>query len=306
MPPREAAVAVRTHGYALAMANESSRLDRSLPHPIEFRLRSSARFAGRYLSADFRPWPRFVILGTQRGGTTSLYRWLSGHPDVAPALKKEVHYFDGHYAKGPRWYRAHFPLGRPHRISGESCPFLLYHPLAPGRVARDLPASSRFIVLLREPAERAVSQYWHWRQQGRWETESLERAIDLEPERLRPQAERFGRGERSVEHIAFSYVARGEYAGQLKRWFDAVGRERILVLESERLYTDPAASEQVLDWLGLSNHGEPFVAFNAAHRSEEASPELMERLRSHFKPHNEALFELLGYELWTGTRRPPG
>jgi len=269
------------------------------------RLAVSSAFAGRYLSAGYRPLPHFIILGTQRGGTTSLYRWLSTHPDVTPALKKEVHYFDGHYDKGMRWYRAHFPLGHRGRISGESCPYLLFHPLAPGRVAGDLPVTARFIVLLREPAERAISQYWHWRQQGRWETESLERAIELEPERLAPHAERFLRGERSVDHIAYSYVARGEYAGQLRRWFDAVGRERILVLESEKLSTDPSASVRVLDWLGLEPHREPFPVSNAARRLEEASPELVTRLRDHFEPHNRELFGLLGHELWTDLPEVP-
>src|SRR5581483_3251499 len=59
--------------------------------------RRFVRLAGCYLTADFRPLPDLVILGTQRGGTTSLYRGLVSHPDVAPAMKKEVHYFDDHY-----------------------------------------------------------------------------------------------------------------------------------------------------------------------------------------------------------------
>jgi len=263
------------------------------------RVTSSSVFAGRYLTASHRPLPHFIILGTQRGGTTSLYRWLASHPDVAPAMKKEVHYFDGHYGKGIRWYRAHFPLAHRGRISGESCPYLLFHPLAPARVATDLPATARFIVLLREPAQRAISQYWHWRQQGRWETETLERALELEPARLATQTERFLRGERSLEHIAYSYVARGEYAGQLRRWFDAVGRERILVLESEKLYTDPSTSERARAWLGLAPHQQPFPVSNAARRLEEASPELLDRLQNHFEPYNQELFELLGHELWT-------
>ena len=54
--------------------------------------------------------PDVVILGAQRGGTTSLFDWLATHPSVAPSTTKEVHYFDRHYANGERWYRAHFPL----------------------------------------------------------------------------------------------------------------------------------------------------------------------------------------------------
>jgi hypothetical protein len=269
------------------------------------RLQTRLVAGGRMLTADLRSLPDFVILGTQRGGTTSLYRWLASHPDVAPALKKEVHYFDGNYDKGLRWYRAHFPFRWDDRITGESCPYLLFHPLAPARVAKDLPASTKFIVLLREPSERAISQYWLWRQRGQWETESLERAIELEPERLAFEYERVMRGEQSTKHIAFSYVARGEYASQLRRWFDAVGRDRILVLESERLYTDPATTQSALDWLGLAPHRLPFPAANGAARLDEVNPELMGRLREHFAPHNRELFELLGHPLWTGTVPSP-
>lgn len=275
-----------------------------LPNPgrkrkVSRRLKRAYRITGRYLTADFRSLPDFVIIGTQRGGTTSLYRWLNDHPLVDPSMKKEVHFFDHHFSKGTRWYKAHFPVRRHGKITGESSPYMLFHPLAPARAARVLPEETRFIVVLREPVQRAISNYWHWKQKKIWETESLERAIELEPERLAPEQERVLRGERSVEHIAFSYVSRGEYAPQLRRWFDAVGRDRILVIESEKLYVDPATSELVLDWLGLPPHDRPFPVTNGAFRQEEASPELMARLHEHFEPYNRELFELLGRELWT-------
>ena len=50
----------------------------------------------RYLTADLRSRPDFVILGAQRGYTTSLFRWLSSHPSVAPPSKKEIPYVDVH------------------------------------------------------------------------------------------------------------------------------------------------------------------------------------------------------------------
>lgn len=261
------------------------------------------RFAARYATAGARPLPDFVILGTQRGGTTSLYNWLVSHPDVTPAFKKEPHYFDGNYHRGARWYRAHFPIGRRGRMTGESSPFLLFHPLAPERAARDLPSRTRFLVLLRDPTERAISQYWLWRKQGNWEEETLERAIELEQERLAPMEERFRNGERSHPHVAHSYLARGEYAEQLQRWFDAVGRERILVVESEQLFSDPEAARQILNWLGLPPTAQPFPMANGAPRLAPAPPALIERMDAHFLPHKGALANLLGRELWTTT--PP-
>ncbi len=248
-------------------------------------------------TAHLRVLPNFVILGTARGGTTSLFNWLGSHPDVTPSLKKETHYFDRHYAKGLRWYRSHFPLAGFHGITGEATPYLLFHPLAPQRVAKDLPSSTRFIVLLRNPVHRALSHYWWGRDKGR-ETESFERAVHLEPERLAGATELVLRGEPSENHRMYSYLARGKYAGQLRSWFSAVGRERILIVESESLYGNPTERGRVLDWLDLHPHDQEYPVANRADRSEETSPEFLAYLSDYFATDNQDLFELLGYELW--------
>jgi hypothetical protein len=253
----------------------------------------------RFATADLRVLPDFVILGTQRGGTTSLYQWLSLHPDMAPALKKEVHYFDVHYARGLRWYRSHFPLRGSGKLTGEASPYMLFHPLAPARAARDLPASTRFIVLLREPVQRTVSGYWYSARRKRFERETFERAIALESERLQTGTERVLRGERSVEHSGYSYVARSEYVGQVQAWFDAVGRERILVVESEQMFARPEVSNGIVEWLGLPAHVQDFPVTNQSQRLGTESPELLAQLHEHFAPYNQKLFDLLGTELWT-------
>lgn len=253
----------------------------------------------RSATAGLRPPPEIVILGAQRAGTRSMHAWLCGHPDVARLKYPEVHYFDIAYDRGERWYRTHYPIRRAQRLSVESSPYMLFHPLAPARAARDLPATTRFVVLLRDPAERAVSHYWLSRRLGK-ETESLEVALALEEERLAGESERVAAGERSFRHRYFSYRARGMYEGQLRRWFDAVGRDRILVLQSEQLFSDPAATEPVLEWLGLPRADAPFPAVNGAPREEPVTPGALDELRGSFAPHNEALFELLGRRLWAG------
>src|SRR3984885_6145785 len=159
--------------------------------------------------------PAFIIIGASRSGTTSLYDWLTSHPDVSAATRKELHYFtDRNYHKGPRWYRSQFPLARPGRITGESTPQMLYHPLSPERAAADLPATTRFIALLRDPVDRAISHYWQIRRAGR-ESEDLETALSLEAERLSREMDDFRHGRLSRAHHKFSYMARGEYASQL-------------------------------------------------------------------------------------------
>jgi hypothetical protein len=267
------------------------------------RVRRSTEFGARYATAPLRALPDFAIIGVQRGGTTSLYSWLASHPDVAPALWKEPNYFSGRYDHGIRWYRAYFPLRRRGRVTGEASPSLMYHPLAAERAARDLPAHTKFVALLRNPTQRAISQYWLWQKSGGWEDETLERAMELEAERLASSEDAFVRGELSEEHIWHGYLARGDYATQLRRWFDAVGRDRVLVLASERLFSDPAASIEVLEWLGLRPFGVPYPVLHKAPRLERASPELVARLDAHFAPLNAELATLLGRELWATTPR---
>jgi len=256
------------------------------------------RNSWRKKTAPLRRMPDFVIIGAQRSGTTSLYSWLSAHPDVAPATKKELHYFDNQYGRGERWYRSQFPIRSVRRLAGESTPYLLFHPLAPERAARDLPARTRYIVLLRDPVQRALSHYWLARSQGH-ESEPLARAIDMEPERLRGETERVLRGEPGMAHRRFSYVARGEYAGQLRRWFSAMPRERFLILESEKLFTGPS-TRRVTEWLGIQPNPLPFPASNHAERTDDSDEveAVVARLQAHFEPHNEELFELLGTTMW--------
>ena len=75
-----------------------------------------AKAAGRtigQLTSRWRALPDYLVIGTKRGGTTSLQQYLTAHPDVLePKAAKASHFFDANYAKGWSWYRAHFPLQR--------------------------------------------------------------------------------------------------------------------------------------------------------------------------------------------------
>src|SRR5262245_9452306 len=64
----------------------------------------------RYLTAENRRWPDFIIAGAQKSGTTSLYRYLAAHPDMVPPITKKLTFFDNNFDRGTQWYRLHFPL----------------------------------------------------------------------------------------------------------------------------------------------------------------------------------------------------
>jgi hypothetical protein len=261
------------------------------------------------LTNPLRRLPDFLIVGTQKGGTTFLYRYLGRHPKVRPAATKEVHYFDLNYGKGLGWYRSHFPLPAPPGrgfLTGEATPYYLFHPHAPARAARTVPGA-RLILLLRDPVDRAYSHYQHRVRKG-IETLGFEDAVEAEGERLRGELERMLQDERyvSFNHQHFSYLSRGVYADQIPAWAERFGEDRMLVLKTEDLFERPApAFRRVLDFLGLppwrprsfkvrdSGSG----AEGSAERYPPMNPGTRRRLAGHFRPHNARLYEYLGRDL---------
>lgn len=233
--------------------------------------------------------PEFVIIGAQRSGTTSLFDALMHHSRVTVPTRREVHYFDLNYWRGRRWYLRRFRRP-PGMWSGESSPYYLYHPAVPARLARDLPAA-RLIVLVRDPIERAWSQHQHNLATGRDELPFVEA---LAAERSRIDGQRPPRRARHrVAHRDHAYAARGDYVRQLDRWVDAVGRDRLLVVPSARLYQQPTQThEAVLRHLGLPV--EPLPAPHR-HRSPEVLSASVRRQVAPFFPYDEAeLFERYG------------
>jgi hypothetical protein len=271
---------------------------------------TTIRYPGRHwqrLTASWRILPDFIIIGANRSGTTSLYQYLIENPQVRWAYKKEVSFFSHgpHFKRGPRWYRQFFPSesfiaaerrkGR-NMVVGEGTPYYMFHPLTPGRIATLLPAA-RLIVVLRNPIDRAFSQYQQSLQAGH-ETLSFEEALDREEERLRGTEEWLMANEyqNNPAHKYYSYQARGRYAEQLQRWFKHIPRERFLIIKSESLYdrTEQTVGE-VLAFLALTPApaGKAYSRFHAG-RYEGMLPETRRRLREYFVPHNQRLYELLG------------
>ncbi|QDU40417.1 Sulfotransferase domain protein [Maioricimonas rarisocia] len=274
---------------------------------VATRLRERAQVMLRRLSSDQRPLPDFLIIGGQKCGTSSLYRYLISHPQIEPSLTKEVHYFDLHYGKGEAWYSAHFPrcdradergLERGF-LTGESSPYYLMDPRVPKRVA-DLIPDVKLIVLLRNPIDRAFSHYHSQVRRGR-EKLSFEDAIDTEPERLAGEEERLLADPSctSSAHRHFSYTAKGIYIDQIERWLEVFDRERLLVLNTADLRRDaPRSVARVESFLGLEPHE---IEVSTAHNVGSYAPmheSTRARLREFFRPHNERLFAFLGEE-WT-------
>jgi hypothetical protein len=182
--------------------------------------------------------PDFLCLGTQRGGTTTLQRLLEGHPQVYLPPCKEVHYFSLQAHQSPSWYADHYRDARRDQLCGDITPYYLFHPEVPRRIRTFLPRV-KLIVLLRDPVERSLSQYFHSIQLG-LDDLPLEEALAAEPARL-AGAEAVLRqpGGRHRSHQEHSYMSRSRYGGQLSRYEALFPRRRMLLLRSEDLFQRP-------------------------------------------------------------------
>jgi hypothetical protein len=268
-----------------------------VPEPVRKVLRGTYRAYG-LATAGVRPLPDFLILGAQKAGTTALYAYLRWHPEITGPSFKEVSFFDRHYVRGERWYRAHLPASRSGKIVGEASPSYLFHPLAPERVAQMLP-SARLIVLLRNPVDRAFSHYQHEFALGR-EPLSFEDAIDREDERMRGEVEHMLNDASYFSEAwwNYTYLARGRYAEQLERWFTTFPREQLLVLLTDELASDPAGTyRRVLEFLGVDARELPSYPRIFEREYEQMSPATRARLERHFEEPNRRLASLLNRQL---------
>jgi hypothetical protein len=183
--------------------------------------------------------PTFIIIGAMKAGTTSLWRYLSEHPDVFMAEEKEPDFFveEKTWGRGRGWYESLFADGEASVARGEASTSYTKHPFfagVPERMVSVVP-DVRLVYVLRHPVERIVSQYRHALRAG-WEKVTLERALDTNPQ----------------------YVDISSYASQLERYAGLFDRANILTVLAEHLRSDrPRTMQRVFSFIGVDPTWEP-------------------------------------------------
>ncbi|XP_075232265.1 heparan sulfate 3-O sulfotransferase-B [Lycorma delicatula] len=253
-----------------------------------------------------RRLPDALIIGVKKSGTRALLEFIRLHPDVR-AAGSEVHFFDRHYKHGFNWYRRHMPPTLEGQITMEKTPSYFITKEAPSRV-RKMNASTKLLVVVRDPVTRAVSDY------------------------ALVASKRIGQVMRSFEQLAFINGSRsgvvntswgpvriGVYARHLEQWLHYFPLQQMLFVSGERLVVDPAAEmARVQSFLGLKHVvTEKHFYFNATKgfpclmKSEGRStphclgktkgrihphiqPTALERLREFYRPFNLRFYQLTG------------
>ncbi|MEM7216970.1 MAG: sulfotransferase domain-containing protein [Pseudomonadota bacterium] len=232
----------------------------------------------RRLTAHRRALPDFIVNGTMKSGTTSFYAYLSQHPQINPAQRKAIRYFNYFRDQGDGWYRSHFPYIEPGKITGEASPLYFWGAGVPADVKRLVP-DVKLITILRNPITRAFSQY---HMQAKQDGEpGFDAATD-------PDSEHYLEPKRQ-------YLERGHYARYIRRWLEHFPREQMLFLKFESLYGNPTEElAKVYRFLGIDVVLPDDLTPRVVGSYDRIPPATVERLAALYAQSNAELRDLLG------------
>ncbi|NMG57865.1 sulfotransferase [Geitlerinema sp. P-1104] len=206
---------------------------------------------------DTKHRPNFLVIGVQKAGTTSIYRYLSQHPQVYMSPVKETNFLErdwtGVVTKKPRKidslekYLALFEKVEDEVAVGEASPNYLFHHETSIPVIYNLVPEAKLVVILRNPIERAHSDYlMHIRD-----------AIDGGD--CRPL------GEQARQRPIKSFqIRKGFYCQSLKAFMDKFGADNLKVCLYDDLVQDPVAMMQdIYSFIGVDDQFVPDTSVRA-------------------------------------------
>lgn len=185
------------------------------------------------------PLPTFIHAGAQKAGSTWIHYALREHPEVFVPDNDNVSFFDVYYHRGEQWYREQFRNYDGERAVGEESPGYLKHPLAPSRASKLLP-DAKIVVCLRNPIDRAFSQWWH--AQKNWTSTRFEASTNY--------------------HAANGvFVTPGYYDYHLSRWEEHFPSDQIHITFFDDFVADNEAFIQdIYEFIGVDDEYTPSIA----------------------------------------------
>lgn len=237
-------------------------------------------------------------MGAQKSGTSTLHQLLSCHPEIYLPKCKEVHYFSLHDHQSLNWYGNHYQEANSHQLCGDITPYYLFHPRCPRSIHQALP-KVKLIVLLRDPVERTISQFFHAKRHG-FEPLDLEAALEAEATRLADAEAALQKpGSVHFSHQKHSYLSRSRYREQLQRYEALFPERQILVCRSEDLFSSmQTCLERITQFLGVSPMSAPAATQANAGRGEAAKlpNTVRDQLRHALAPTAAAIHAHYGFD----------
>ncbi|REG87710.1 sulfotransferase domain-containing protein [Winogradskyella sediminis] len=257
--------------------------------------------------------PKFMILGVQKGGTTSLHEYLIQHPCILGPKKKELHFFDSFQPLNIDDYHKNFPFKLvTNKITFESTPRYIYYPNVAKKIY-DYNPNMKFIVVLRDPVKRAYSAWNMYKQMG-----ESERMINFfkKNEKKSPKEIFFSLlyrketfpsflemanyeldNELNIDFIEPSIIRRGYYKKQIDTYLEYFNLENFLFIDSSSLKNDTLeVLNTIATFLNISNFKSLDLDLEMKHQrvySEPLNVKIYDELLLHFQNKNKGLEELV-------------
>ena len=254
------------------------------------------------MTAFMRVLPDFIIIGSMKCGTTSLYYDICEHPCTLVAAYDEIGFFDSNFHLGINWYRSMFPRKKQIEdirrkegaaITGEDTPFYFWKPIAAKRIQKLLP-NIKLITILRNPIDRAYSEYQDL-VSSESNSPSFETFIENEINTRRKDSSLITEENFEIFNQKNSYLLKGIYVDQLKIWAGLFPKEQIFTLSTENLNSEPiTALESVFQYLNLPDYKIKNIQRQKQKKYAPMKPQTRKSLIEFFKPHNERLFKFIG------------
>lgn len=294
----------------LMIPNKNTRLGRFLRALVNNRKQRAslvnAYIQSRRLLNRSYALPSFMIVGTHKGGTSDFYHNLVKHPQILPAIKKEIHYFS-HYVSSVKssdyplsWYRACFPtearLQQHAAITGEATPRYMFDPRAIDMIHQTLP-DVKLILLLRNPIKRAYSHYMmEHRRDNVFKSfeDSIREELDYWAQ-TEITRETFEQAAEGLIPLRFTFVLIGVYVLQIQPILQRYPKEQVHIIQSEAYFQAVEAQlQQTFEFLGLPSVPIEHQLFEKKANKKPIEPTLYAELAAFYAPYNQALYDLLG------------
>ena len=248
-----------------------------------------------------RHLPTCIIIGARKAGTRALLTYLNLHPQII-AAKQEIHFFDDNYERGIEWYRKSMPYAFDEQITIEKTPAYFVNEDVPARVYK-LNKSMRLLLIVRDPVERAISDY--------------NQIMIKKRERNKPIASFEDLVIKSNGDVNGSYngIKRSIYAHHMAKWLKYFPLEQFHIVDGEGLVDDPLPKVQAVEnFLKIDhritkenfyfNETRGFYCIRNETMEKCLNPskgrvhpyvkqEVIHKLRRFFRPYNDKFYEMI-------------
>ncbi|SRR5579871_987399 len=225
---------LRTANFSAAMAANPSAI------PLD-----SAKTEACDAAATEQRLPSFFVVGPPRTGSSWIYEVLGSHA-LLPGPAKETRFFDTHFERGLKWYRAHYADVQSAKPMGEVAPTYFVSSMARERMAEIVPGA-KIVCVFRNPVERLISLYRLKSAYGLIRG-SFEHALQHDPELAESSA----------------------YSRHLMLWRSPFGEDKVLSLIYDDLCCNPQAfTDALVDFVGIPRFTLSPAQLNWVHASEE-------------------------------------